>query len=178
MTQAQPVDAELADAVTQFYDDPLAFVRFSYPWGEKGELADEQGPDSNQTDFLRDLGAEVRRRRFNGADPVMPILMAESSGHGTGKSVLGAWLVDWILSTRPYSIGTVTANTYPQLESRTWAAIQRWTRLCITAHWFHIRAKGIYAKSSPEDWKCVAQTCKAENAQSFAGQHARTSTSW
>ena len=24
----------------------------------------------------------------------------------------------------------------------------------------------------------MAQTCKEENAQSFAGQHARTSTSW
>ena len=176
---AQPVDLDLADEITRFYDDPLGFVRFAYPWGEPNtELRDEPGPDANQEQFLRDLGAEVRKRKFNGSDPVMPILMAESSGHGTGKSVQGAWIADWILSTRPHSIGTVTANTYPQLESRTWAAIQRWTRLCITGHWFHIRAQGIYAKSAPEAWKVVAQTCKEEAAQSFAGQHARTSTSW
>lgn len=176
---AQPDNADLADAIAGFIDDPLGFVQFAYPWGEPHtELAGEEGPDQNQRDFLQDLGREVRRRGFNGTDPVMPVLMAESSGHGTGKSVLGAWLTDWILSTRPYSIGTVTANTYPQLESRTWAAIQRWTKLCITGHWFHIRAKGIYSRQSPEDWKCVAQTCRAENAQSFAGQHARTSTSY
>lgn len=178
MTATQPVEAELIDQVAQFRDDPLGFVLWAYGWGEKGELENEPGPDDNQRKFLIDLGLEVRRRGFDGTNPVMPILMAESSGHGTGKSVLGAWLADWILSTRPYSIGTVTANTYQQLESRTWAAIQRWTRLCITEPWFHIRNKGIYARQSPEDWKVVSQTCKEENAQSFAGQHARTSTSW
>lgn len=179
MTTAQPADLQLADDVIRFYDDPLGFVRYAYPWGEPDtELRDEPGPDLNQEAFLRDLGEEVRKRKFNGRDPVMPILMAASSGHGTGKSVMGAWVADWILSTRPYSIGTVTANTYPQLESRTWAQVQKWTRLCITGHWFSIRAAGIYAKAAPETWKVVAQTCKEEAAQSFAGQHARTSTSW
>lgn len=178
MTQPLAADLALADEVMQYVADPLGFVRWAYPWGERGELKDEPGPDPIQERFLIDVGNEVRRRGFDGNNPVMPVQMAVSSGHGTGKSVLGAWLTDWIISTRPYSIGTVTANTYPQLESRTWAAIQRWTRLSITGHWFHIRSKGIYAKASPEDWKVVAQTCKAENAQSFAGQHARTSTSW
>jgi len=180
MTAAQQlVDPDLAEQMMQFVCDPYGFVMYSYPWGESGtELENEPGPDANQAQFLMDLGKEVKRRNFNLTDPVMPVLMAESSGHGTGKSVQGAWITDWILSTRPYSIGTVTANTYPQLESRTWAAIQRWTRLCITSHWFHVRAKGIYSRIDPEGWKVVAQTCKAENAQSFAGQHARTSTSW
>src|SRR5688572_33366024 len=108
----------------------------------------------------------------------MPILMCESSGHGTGKSVLGAWLANWILSTRPRSIGTITANTFKQLESRTWAAIRRWTKLCITAHWFDIRMTGIYSKQSPEDWKVVMQTCREENSQAFAGQHAKDSTTY
>lgn len=174
-----PQELELAQDIRQFYDDPLGFVLFAYSWGDpKGPLKDEPGPDVNQIAFLEDLGREVKKRNFNGADPVMPILMAASSGHGTGKSVLGAWITGWILSTRPYSIGTVTANTYMQLESRTWAAIQTWTRRCITAHWFHIHAKGIYSRISPDNWKVVAQTCKEENAQSFAGQHARTSTSF
>ena len=176
---AELPDVELAEFVAQFYDNPLGFVRACYPWGDPhSELRDEPGPDQNQGTFLRDLGAEVKRRRFNGQTPVMPILMAASSGHGTGKSVLGAWIADWILSTRPHSIGTCSSNTFPQLESRTWAAIQRWTRLCITSHWFHIRAQGIYHRQFPETWKVVAQTCKEEAAQSFAGQHARTSTSW
>ena len=176
---AAPLDVDLAEEISQYYDDPLGFVMMAYPWREPGtELELEDGPDANQEQFLRDLGREVRKRKFNGRDPVAPVLMAASSGHGTGKSVMGAWIADWILSTRPGSIGTVTANTYPQLESRTWAAIQRWTKLCITSHWFHVRAQGIYSKAAPESWKVVAQTCREETAQSFAGQHARTSTSW
>ena len=179
-TQTQTISpADLADDVMSFTNDPLGWVYYAYPWGEAGTpLANESGPDRNQQAFLKDLGREVRKRRFNGVDPVMPVLMAISSGHGTGKTVLGAWIAGWILSTRPYSIGTVTANTWLQLESRTWAAIQTWMRMCITAGWFDIHVKGIYSRMSPENWKCVIQTCKPENAQAFAGQHARTSTSW
>ena len=172
-------ELKLAEFVSQFYDDPLGFVQAAYPWQEPGTpLAGETGPDANQREFLTSLGAEVRARRFDGSNPVMPIQMAETSGHGTGKSAMGAWLADWLLSTRPDSIGTVTAGTATQLEARTWAAIVWWTQLCITAHWFVIQSRTIYAKSSPKTWKVVAQTCKEENAQSFAGQHARTSTSW
>jgi hypothetical protein len=169
---------ELRDEVAQFFDDPLGFVYFAYPWGEPGPLEKDTGPDEIQTEFLTALGEEVKARGFDGITPVMPVLMSETSGHGTGKSAMGAWLTDWVLSTRPFSIGTVTAGTYDQLKNRTWAAIQLWTRRCITAHWFDIRAGGIYSKVSPADWKVVIQTCKEENAQNFAGQHARTSTSW
>ncbi len=176
---------ELADFIAQFYADPLGFVLAAYPWGEPGELALETGPDENQIEFLTALGDEVKKRRFDGHNTVMPIRMAETSGHGTGKSAMGAWIANWIMSTRPMSIGTVTAGTANQLETRTWAAIQQWTKLCITAHWWEVQSRGIYAKpeilspgQTPESWCLTAQTCKEENAQSFAGQHARTSTSW
>jgi hypothetical protein len=79
----------------------------------------------------------------------------------------------------------VTAGTATQLEERTWSALQKWTRLCITADWWELQSTGIYIKKelcraheSPHNWKVVAQTCREENAQSFAGQHAATSTSW
>ena len=162
----------------RFYADPLRFVIWAYPWGEPGELENADGPDQNQAEFLRALGEEVKARKFDGITPVMPIQMAENSGHGTGKSSMGAWLANWILCTRRYSIGTVTAGTYKQLEERTWAAIKRWTKLCIVGDWFDIGADAIKAKTDPETWKVLAQTCKAENAQSFAGQHAASSTSW
>ncbi len=149
-----------------------------YPWGEPGPLENETGPDENQREFLESLGAEVRARGFDGTTPVMPILMAETSGHGTGKSAMGGWIANWLLSTRPHSIGTVTAGTATQLEARTWASICHWTRLCLTSHWFEVQSRQIFAKIAPKTWKLVAQTCKEENAQSFAGQHARTSTSW
>ncbi len=169
----------LAEEMALFYDAPYDFVMAAYPWGVEGsELERETGPDENQKQFLLDLGEEVRKRGFNGMDPVMPILMSETSGHGTGKTLMGAWIGNWILSTRPDSIGTVTAGTFTQLESRTWAALQHWTRMCITGDWFDIQARGIYHKRRPKTWKIVAQTCKEENSQAFAGQHARTSTSW
>jgi hypothetical protein len=153
-------------------------VLFAYPWGEPGELEHEDGPDDNQREFLTSLGKEVKERRFTGHDPVMPIQMSETSGHGTGKSAMGAWLCNWIMSTRPHSMGTVTAGTYKQLEEKTWAAILRWSKLCITAHWFDIQASGVFHKRYPDTWKAIPQTCKEENAQSFAGQHAKSSTSW
>ena len=51
--------------------------------------------------------------------------MATASGHGIGKSTLVAWIVAWIvvwiMSTRPHCQGTVTANTFTQLQTKTWA---------------------------------------------------------
>lgn len=168
----------LAEEISKYYADPLGFVLMAYPWGEPGPLENETGPDENQAEFLNALGAEVKQRRFDGKTPVMPIKINEASGHGTGKSAMGAWITNWIMSTRPFSMGTVTAGTYQQLESRTWAAIRRWTKLCITSHWFDVQAGGIYHKSYPSEWKAVIQSCKEENAQAFAGQHAKNSTSW
>jgi len=172
-------DLQLAEELKQFYDDPLGYVMFAFPWGVPGTaLEHETGPDENQREFLISLGQEVRARGFDGRTPVMPIRMTESSGHGTGKSAMGGWIASWILDTRPHSIGTVTAGTYVQLESRTWAAICYWKKLSVTAHWFDIQASGIFHRVFPDDWKVMPQTCKEQNAQSFAGQHARTSTSW
>lgn len=180
VAQQRRNDIALAEWCRDCAEDPLRFVLEGFPWGEPGPLEHEEGPDDNQREFLTALGAEIRDRGFDGHAPVMPILMNETSGHGTGKSALGGWLAAFILSTRPDSIGTVTAGTATQLEERTWAAIQYWMNLCLTASWFDIQASGIFHKDPKHAniWKLVHQTCKAENAQSFAGQHAKGSTSW
>jgi Recombinase len=164
--------------IGETYDDPVAFVRLAYPWGEPGELAGFSGPDRWQGEFLEDLGREVRTRGFDGIHAVGPIRMATASGHGIGKSTLVAWIVDWIMSTRPYCQGTITANTYTQLETKTWAAIQKWTRLCITGRWFVITGTRMYQRDYPETWFCSAQSCREENSEAFAGQHAVSSTSF
>jgi hypothetical protein len=172
-------EEELEQLAADCYDDPIGWTRAAWPWGEEGTpLELEEGPDANQEEFLGEVGREVKRRGFNGRDPVDPILMAETSGHGTGKSAMGGWLSNWLASTRPDSIGTVTAGTATQLHARTWAAIKFWFGLSLTAHWFNIQASGIFHIQHPETWKIVPQTCRKENAQSFAGQHARTSSSW
>lgn len=169
---------DLAAFVSQFYDDPLGFVVACYPWGEPGPLEAHTGPDTWQREHLKWLGEEVSRRAFNGKDPVEPIRSSVSSGHGIGKSVEVAWLVDWIMSTRPHCQGTVTANTFTQLQTKTWAAIQRWTKLCLTGHWFVVNAERLYHPDYKESWFCALQSSREENSEAFAGQHAADSTSF
>lgn len=164
--------------MARYYADPLGFVLYAYPWGEPGTLKDHPGPDKWQTEFLRALGKEVASNRFDGLKPVRAIRRAVSSGHGIGKSTLVAWLVDWIMSTRPHAQGTVTANTFSQLETKTWAAIKRWTALCITAHWFKVGDNRMYHLSHKDSWFCAPASSKEENSEAFAGQHAADSTSF
>ena len=176
--QPGSLDIELAEFVSQFYDDPLGFVKACYPWGEPGQLRDHEGPDVWQVKFLEGIGAEVRKNGFDGIHAVAPIRRAVSSGHGIGKSTVVAWLVDWIMSTRPHCQGTITANTFTQLETKTWASVQRWTKLCLTNHWFSVTSTRMYHTEHKESWFCAPQSSKEENSEAFAGQHADTSTSF
>lgn len=172
-------EEQLADWVASTYDDPLAFVLGAFTWAEKGTpLENEPGPDEWQRQQLISIGEKVRKNAFNGSDPVEPIREACSSGHGIGKSVEVAWLILWIMSTRPGAQGSVTANTMTQLETKTWAGLRKWTKLCITEHWFTINTEKMYYTERPEDWFCARQSSKEENSEAFAGQHAKTSTSF
>ena len=176
-TASLDLDTELSIACKRFRNDPLGFAKVMFPWGT-GELQGSDGPDKWQAEFLRALGKECEANRFNGIDPVAPVRRAVSSGHGIGKSVMAAWLVVWIMSTRPHCRGTVTANTFSQLETKTWAAIQKWTRLCLTGHWFTVTSNRMYANAYRDTWFCAPQSCREENSEAFAGQHAADSTSF
>jgi hypothetical protein len=169
----------VADEVGKCYADPLEFVRLAYPWGESGTILEHhRGPDDWQRDILVDIGKEVRARNFDGVHTVLPVRFAVASGHGIGKSALVAWIVDWIMSTRAHAQGTITANTFTQLQTKTWAQIQKWTALCITADWFRLTGDRMYHREHPSTWFCSAQTSRDENSEGFAGQHALTSTSF
>lgn len=180
MSSPAQSDAEiqLAEDIQRFYGDPLGFVLYAYPWGQPGLLEKHQGPDSWQRDFLVELGEQVRQRKFDGSTPVNPIRMVVVSGHGVGKSVLCAWVTHWIMSTRPRSKGTVTANTFTQLSTKTWAAVQSWGRLLTNKHWFVITADTMYFRGLKDAWAVTAQSCREENSEAFAGQHAADSTSF
>jgi len=190
------IDLMLAEDMALFYADPLGFILYSYPWESYPTLQLVQlpepyrkkyplcnyGPDLWACEFLDDLGKQVRDRNFNGRDAVDAIRCATVSGHGIGKSTMTAWLVNWIMSTRPHAQGTVTANTAVQLASKTWAEIAKWTAICKTGHWFTVTTgKGsmrMLHNQHPASWKCEGQTCREENSESFAGQHAPSSTSF
>ena len=142
------VDEELVAWCDEVYADPLGFVLGAYDWPVKGE----PGPDAWQRQVLEELGAAVQDRRYDGSTSVLPIRQAISSGHGIGKSALFAWIVDWLMSTRPDCRGTVTANTNDQLEKKTWAAVREWTAMCITADWFEINSAIMYRKGARATW--------------------------
>lgn len=186
-------DEILAEDMGRFFDDPLGFVMYAYDWGNDPALrvaklqppwdmlyASEYGPDVWACEFLDSIGQGVRERGFDGASPVMAQRHATSSGHGIGKSAITAWLVNWIMSTRPHCKGVVTANTSEQLGSKTWAEIAKWTKRCITGHWFNVTTgKGAMKMTHvdhPESWRVDAQTCREENSESFAGLHAASSS--
>jgi len=176
----QQGDEQLADQIAEFYDDPLGHVLFSYPWGE-GQLKGRKGPDKWQRVFLQRLGKEIRERGFDGIKAVNAIKFSVASGHGVGKSALVAWLIRWIMDTRPHCRGMVTANTALQLRTKTWAELAKWHAMGITAHWYQLNAGTMgslnyYRIGAASTWRVDAQTCEERNSEAFAGLHNASST--
>lgn len=179
MSVEQDIQRELVLQIAEFYDDPLGHVLFSYPWGQ-GQLQGRTGPQDWQREFLEDVGREVAKRGFDGVNAVAPLQYSTSSGHGIGKSAIVAWLIRWIMDTRPFAKGVVTANTGEQLRTKTWAEMAKWHHLGITRHWWQLNAgagsMNYYHKDYREQWRCDAQTSREENSEAFAGLHAANST--
>jgi hypothetical protein len=164
--------ATLAELAGTYSLDPLGFVLDC--------IEGTEALDTWQRQFLEDLGRAVRERNFDPYNPlpVEPIRMAVASGHGIGKSTLISYVFWWIMSTRPNAKGRVTANTYTQLETTTWAEIQKWGKLCRFKSWFEITGSKIYHLEARESWFAAPVTCAQENSEAFAGQHNRESTSF
>jgi hypothetical protein len=172
-------ESVLLDAMRDCYDDPSRFVRFAFNWGS-GDLDGFDGPDTWQAEFLDQVGGMVEERAFDGVHAVESIRLAVASGHGIGKSTITAWLILWIMSTRPHCKGVVTANTSAQLETKTWAELAKWHKRCATSHWFRLTTGKMSMRIAhvghPETWRCDALTCREENSEAFAGLHAANST--
>lgn len=173
------IDLILADECSKYYADPYGWVLWAFDW-DHGELEGFNGPDVWQREILIDIGNEVLARGFDGVTPVDPIKMAVASGHGIGKSALTAWIILWIMSTRPHAKGIVTANTSDQLKTKTWGELGKWRSRCIVGHWFEYNSgrgsMSLYHHSWPESWRVDAQTCREENSEAFAGLHSANST--
>ena len=184
---------ELTTEIGAFYDDPLGFVLFSFPWDTNPmiqqvampEKYQEKygvvyGPDQWAINFLEKLSNSVTAANDPTSGVNYPLQFSTASGHGIGKTTLVAWIILWLMSTRPYCKGVVTANTAEQLRSKTWSELSKWLNMCITKHWFLYHAgRGnmkIVHKDFPEEWNVQAQTSKEENSEAFAGLHAANST--
>lgn len=172
MSALRKIDPEqmLAAEVMGFTHDPLGFVLYAYPWGVKGTpLENEAGPREWQAAVLNDIGAGLRA----GMETDEAIRIAVASGHGIGKSALIAWIAHWGLSTCIDTKITLTANTEPQLRTKTWPEISKWFSMLICKHWFKLTQTAIFSLRAGHDetWRMDRVTWSEHNTDPFAGLH-------
>jgi len=179
-----PKDAEqlLVNEIMRLKDDFHKLVLFLFPWGEEGTPLEGHSLEDWQRDFLIEVSEQIKLNGFDGYNPVKAIKGATASGHGIGKSALVSMLVYCIISTRPMCRGTVTANTFQQLKTKTFAEIAKWHNMAINKHWFDFSGSALRLCAKSEEhkdvWYVQGQTCREENSESFAGQHTASSTSF
>lgn len=158
----------LRRTIANFYDDLNAYVLFAFPWGQPGtQLEEFEGPDIWQRDF-----GETLRNAIN-ENPFDVVRIATKSAHGVGKSTMTAWLILWAMSTRPHLNAAITANTYPQLNGKTWRELALWHKRAINGHWFKWSAKRFAHVEHPSTWFADAVTNNPQNSEAFAGLHGR-----
>lgn len=180
MTSFADLDREYRKICGELAEWPLEWVEWAYDWGY-GDLEGFDGPDVWQEGFLREWGEDIRARGFDFKTPVEPIRFSTTSGHGIGKSGLVAFgLVGFIMSTRPHAKGIVTANTSPQLETKTWAEIAKWVKRMKTRRWFRLTSgRGsmkMVHRNHPETWRMDGMAWRENQPEAFAGLHAANST--
>lgn len=159
------LEVELIQDIAKFYDNPLGFVKYTFPWGD-GSLKDE-AIDEWQAETLTDIGNAVK----NGASVEEAIRLAISSGHGIGKTAFVSWIILWFISTRDFPQIVVTSNTANQLSAKTWRELAKWHRLAINKHWFEWTATKFYHKEYPDTWFASAIPWSINNSEAFAGTH-------
>ena len=151
---------------------------FAYPWGQAGTpLEHMPGPDQWHLRLFQDLADHVRNNllRHDIGLQLEQWYSATASGHGVGKSACVAWLIQWLMATRPDTRGTVTANTENQLVTKTWPELGKWHAMSIVKDWFVWTATQYYYRRYPEDRRknyCITATpWSPETTEGFAGLH-------
>lgn len=190
MSKLEPsVDEQaLIERVLSFKYDPEGFVDYVFPWGvENKPLQNFDGPRQWQRDDLRlvadHINEDLELQRLG--LPSRPIYLARASGRGPGKSALVSMLNIWMASCWIGGTGIVTANTEPQLRTKTMAEMGKWHTMAINRHWFDKSSMAL--KPAPwfkelvqvqlgidtQYYYVEAQTWSEENPDAFAGAHSQ-----
>ena len=163
---AQDLERQLMDEIVACYDDFERYVRIAFPWGEPGTVLEfHDGPDKWQLTLMHSVKKHLE------TNPLGIYRDATSSGHGIGKSTLVAWIILWLMSTRPHLNGVITANTWAQLKTKTWRELAVWHKRAINRHWFKWAETRFYHVDHPETWYCSPIPNSEHNSEAFAGQH-------
>jgi hypothetical protein len=166
------MDLELIEDIAGFFDDPLGFILYAFPWGEEGTpLADMTGPDDWQVDICNAIRDSIRAGAQVDEAVREAIQVAVASGHGIGKTAFIAWLILWFMSTRDFPQVVVTANTGAQLNTKTWRELSKWHKLAINREWFTWSATKFAHVLYPDVWFAAAIPWSEGNSEAFAGTH-------
>ncbi len=170
-TTALTAPQSIGAIVAQFYNDPLGFVLWAFPWGS-GEL-DGEYPDRWQIEVLEDIRKALEYNETLPSDQRVPVQIAVASGHGIGKTALMAWINLWFMSTNKNPRIVVTANTFNQLSGKTWAELSKWHNLMIHKHLFNWTATKYVCLENEAEWKADATPWSKHRSEGFAGTHAK-----
>lgn len=177
-------DKQLAEQIGRFFNDPLGFVTFAFPWGKPGTPLEAfpHGPEDwhrEEFEIIKQHVTDNLVRKAQGID-TEAYWSAVTSGHGVAKSAGVAWLILWFMSTRPDCRGVVTANTENQLTDKTWPELAKWHSLAINGHWFKWTSTQFYYAYYPENQRknyCFsAVPWSEEKTEGFAGLHNASSS--
>ena len=163
-------EQQLIDAMGGFTHDPLSYILFNFPWGEKGTPLEGKKLRSWQ----RVQAMKIRDKLKGGAvDRGEVIRQAVSSGHGPGKSAFVSMILKWAFDTREDTRGVVTANTERQLLTKTWPEVTKWHNMSLTAHWATCTATALVSNSPghEKNWRIDAVPWSESNTEAFAGMH-------
>jgi hypothetical protein len=95
---------------------------------------------------------------------------AAGTGHGIGKTALGADAIHWFISTRPHPAIVATANTEDQLEKKLWRELNKTNQSAKNRDWFEWKQKTFTMFNDPTA-QAVALTWSETNPEAFAGTH-------
>lgn len=164
-----PIDYEqiLADNVAEYYDDPLGFAEFAFPWGE-GDLE-----CISMRTFQREGLAELRDHLQNPETRFKVFRKGWSSGHGIGKTAVIGMVCVWGKSTCIDCKVMVIANTGDQLKTKTQPEMAKWFRMAINAHWFDVNVQSIKVADAEHEneWRTDFISWTEDNPQAVAGAH-------
>lgn len=177
--------------MTELWDPALAenpekWILFALPWGKANTpLHNKTGPRNWQREEFQAMADHIKSNKLRMEMGLNPLVYqsATSSGRGPGKSAFFSMFTLWFLSTNLGATTIVTANTEPQLKTKTWAELGKWLTLSINAHWWDKQALSL----KPAEWfkqliekklltdctyyYAAAQLWSEENPDAFAGAH-------
>lgn len=144
------MDEKLVEIVSRWRDDACAFVVECL--GAK--------PTPQQKEALEAFSAPGAR-------------VSITSGHGTGKSTLFAWLIYWSLCCFYDVKVAVTAPTSHQLSDILWAELDKWKQKMLEPWKSDIVIKADKASVKDGIGFAVARTSRKESPEALQGFHAK-----